>query len=206
MAGAGGAAGTGGTGGSPRVQIPGLWAGAANGFKVCFHIGPNGLELSASVTCDVNSDSVADENSFDLGVDQVGTDENGERCSFGLRFTERVSIDQETNSFGVVGFQPPGEDVVLSFSGEIVGEQASGVARSESGGSFCQVGWAAKPVAPCDEAAIQTCLALQTCCESILINPVYFRNCNSVVLECNQARCQALLDGYPSCAPSAPAQ
>lgn len=53
----------------------------------------------------------------------------------------------------------------------------------------------------CDEAAAQTCLALLDCCRAILVNPVFFQSCNSVALECDQAQCQEILDGYVQCAP-----
>jgi hypothetical protein len=53
----------------------------------------------------------------------------------------------------------------------------------------------------CDESSIQACLDLQDCCRAILINPVFFQSCNSVVLQCDRARCLELLAGYPQCAP-----
>ena len=53
--------------------------------------------------------------------------------------------------------------------------------------------------APCDVSAVNACLDLQNCCEAILVNPVFFQSCNSVVLQCNEANCQALLDGYVQC-------
>lgn len=59
----------------------------------------------------------------------------------------------------------------------------------------------ADPGPPCDEAAIQKCLDLQDCCRAILVNPVFFQSCNNVVLQCDEAQCQEVLDGYPQCAP-----
>ncbi|MGB8330602.1 MAG: hypothetical protein WCE62_10780 [Polyangiales bacterium] len=197
----GGGSGTGGVGGADasRQQIPGLWAGEGNGFEVCFYVHPDGQRLTASAECDLDSGSATGSYSFDLAADQVGVDQNGQTCSFNLGFSGDVAIDPDTNSFAVVGFRPPGEGVVVSFSGELIGNTSSGIARAGSGDAFCEVGWAAMPVAPCDDAAIDTCLLLLDCCESILTNPTFFQSCNSVVLECNQARCQALLDGYPQC-------
>jgi len=186
---------------SAPPQVPGLWEADANGVSVCFFIGDDGLELVSSESCAVDSASDGAAHSFDLGVDLAGTDENGQRCSFTLGYTNPVTIDQATNSFRVAGFQEPGSDVVLSFTGELTGRTASGTARSESAGAFCQVAWAAKPAIVCDDAAIQTCLALQTCCESTLLNPTFLQSCNSVVLQCDRVRCQELLDGYPECAP-----
>ena len=58
-----------------------------------------------------------------------------------------------------------------------------------------------EPGPPCDEAAIQTCLDLQDCCQAILVLPVFLESCNNVVLQCDQAQCQKVLDGYPQCAP-----
>ncbi len=51
----------------------------------------------------------------------------------------------------------------------------------------------------CTIDAINACLALQNCCEAILINPVFFQSCNSVVLQCNEEQCNALLAGYVQC-------
>jgi len=197
--GGGGAAGTGGGGGSSPAQIPGLWRGGSNGFIVCFHVSADGLRLTSSPECDLGSGSAPGSHSFDLAADQAGIDQNGQPCSFDLGFSGDVAIDPVTNSFAVRGFEPPGEQVALSFSGELIGNTSSGIARSGSGDAYCQVGWAADPVARCDDAAIDTCLLLQSCCESILLNPIFFQTCNSVVLQCNQARCQELLNGYPQC-------
>jgi len=194
----------GGAAGAPEPtppQIPGLWAGKSTGVDVCFYISEDGLGLTKSANCNVTGQPGVGSHSYDIGVDLVGTDENGAPCSFELAFAEDIVINQATNSFAVESFQPPGSDVELSFSGELIGDRASGVARSESGSSFCEIGWAASRTAPCDDAAIQTCLDLQDCCRMILVSPVFFESCNSVVLQCNQARCQRVLDGYPQCAP-----
>jgi len=191
--------GAGGAGGESPPQIPGLWEGKSNGVDTCFYISEDGLKLTKSTDCNVTAQP-SGSYAYGIGVDLVGTDENGNSCSFELAFEADVIINQETNSFAVRGFQPPGGDVELSFSGELIGDRASGVARSESGGSFCQIGWAATRTAMCDEAAVQTCLDLQDCCRMILVSPVFFESCNSVVLQCNQAECQRVLDGYPRCA------
>ncbi len=53
----------------------------------------------------------------------------------------------------------------------------------------------------CEEAAINSCLDLLDCCRAILINPVFFQSCDSVVLQCDGARCLEVLAGYPQCAP-----
>ena len=53
----------------------------------------------------------------------------------------------------------------------------------------------------CGEEAINSCLDLLDCCRAILINPVFFQSCNSVVLQCDQDRCLEVLGGYPQCAP-----
>lgn len=51
----------------------------------------------------------------------------------------------------------------------------------------------------CNVSAVNACLDLQRCCEAILVNPVFFQSCNSVVLQCNEAQCRAVLDGYVQC-------
>ena len=199
-AGMGGAAGTGGAPAEPPPQIPGLWEGKANGFDVCFYISDDGLSLTPSPTCNLMAQPEPDPmpRSYDLSVDLVGTDENGGPCSFELSFASEVVIDQATNSFRASESQ---NGLELAFSGEIMGDQASGVASRDSEGSFCRVGWAASKSTQCDEAAIQSCLDLQDCCRAILVNPVFFDSCNSLVLQCDQTQCLKLLAGYPQCAP-----
>ena len=51
----------------------------------------------------------------------------------------------------------------------------------------------------CDVEAVNACLDLQNCCRAILVNPVFFQSCNSVVLQCNEARCLEVLEGYVKC-------
>ena len=51
----------------------------------------------------------------------------------------------------------------------------------------------------CDVSAINACLDLQNCCRAILVNPVFFQSCNSVVLQCDEARCLEVLSGYVQC-------
>jgi hypothetical protein len=201
--GTGGGAGTGGAGGTqaPGGQIPGLWEGKGNGFDVCFFVSADGKRLTATDSeCNLRAEGQPDEPSyaFDLSVDLAGTDENGERCSFELSFANEVAIDPVTHAFRASEIQSSGE---VAFSGEINGKQASGVARQDSGGSFCRVGWAATVSTECDDAAIQSCLDLLDCCRAILINPIFFQSCNSVVLQCDQAQCLQVLAGYPQCAP-----
>jgi len=55
--------------------------------------------------------------------------------------------------------------------------------------------------AQCGDAAIESCLDLLDCCRAILINPVFFQSCNSVVLQCDQEECLRVLEGYPQCRP-----
>ena len=197
--GTGGAAGTGGTTGRAASQIPGLWDGQVNGIDVCFYISEDGLGLIPSAMCNVTGQAQPDAapRSFDIGVDQVGTDENGEPCSFELSFTRAIAIDQVTHSFRASETRGGAE---VAFSGEIAGSRASGVARRDSEGSVCRVGWATAKSTQCDDAAIQSCLDLLDCCRAILVSPVFFESCNSVVLQCDQAQCLQVLAGYPQCA------
>lgn len=201
--GMGGAAGIGGAAGAPPEpppQIPGLWEGQANGLDVCFYISDDGLRLTPSPMCNLTAQAEPDAmpRSYDLSVNLVGTDENGGPCSFELSFGSDVLIDPVTNAFRGSEAQDGTE---IAFSGEIIGDTASGVARRDSGGSFCRVGWAASKSSQCDEAAIQSCLDLQDCCRAILVSPVFFESCNSVVLQCVQSQCLEVLEGYPQCAP-----
>jgi len=48
-------------------------------------------------------------------------------------------------------------------------------------------------------AAENACLDLQNCCRAVLINPVFFQSCNSVVCQCDEARCNEVLAGYVQC-------
>ncbi|MGB5348326.1 MAG: hypothetical protein WBN10_01915, partial [Polyangiales bacterium] len=195
----GGAAGAGGMGGAPvPPQFPGLWEGQSRGVGVCFHIAGDGLKLEASPNCSLSGESAY---SFDLAVELVGVDENGQPCSFRLPYADPVPIDQDGNSFRASEIRVLGDDAVYAFSGQIVGESASGIAGRDAGDSNCRVGWAASISRECDDAAINTCLDLLECCEATLINPVFLQNCNSVVGECDQVQCQTVLDGYPQCAP-----
>jgi hypothetical protein len=195
---AGGTAGAGGAVPAPPPQIPGLWEGQSNGLDVCFYISDDGLELTPSAMCNLTGQTEELSHSYDLSVELVGTDQNGAPCSFELSFTNRVRIDQATNSFRASETQDGAE---VSFSGELTGDYASGAARRDSEGSFCRVGWAASKSSQCDEPAIQSCLDLLDCCRAILVSPVFFETCNSVVLQCDQAECLRVLAGYPQCAP-----
>jgi hypothetical protein len=60
------------------------------------------------------------------------------------------------------------------------------------------------PSGDCTTDAINACLDLQNCCRAILVNPVFFQSCNSVVLACNEQRCREVLDGYSTYAPCRP--
>ena len=51
----------------------------------------------------------------------------------------------------------------------------------------------------CTDVAINACLDLLDCCRAILVNPVFFQSCNSVVLQCDEQRCRELLAGYVQC-------
>ena len=73
------------------------------------------------------------------------------------------------------------------------GDSGGGAA---GGGGFGGVGGTG---GACDVDAVNACLDLQNCCRAILVNPVYFQSCNSVVLQCDEVQCQALLEGYVQC-------
>lgn len=197
-----GSAGAGGAGGA-RGQIPGLWQAQSSSVDVCFYVDNDGRALTPSGMCNVTAPAESDAaaRSFDISVDLVGTDQNGAPCSFELSFAGSAAIDPVTNAFGASQIQDGAE---IAFSGEITGERASGIARRDGDGSICQVGWAATTSSQCDDAAIESCLALQDCCRAILVSPVFFESCNSVVLQCDQAKCLDLLAGYPQCAPDEP--
>lgn len=196
----GGTGGSAGSGGSVVTAIPGPWAGVSNGVEVCFFVGADGSSLTSSGSdCGVTGSSGDTAHSFDLRAQSVGIDPSGAPCSFDLAAVQNVPIDPETGAFRATGIPSSDGQSTWSFSGQISGAQASGIARSDSGSSYCQVGWSASKTAPCDQAAIDTCFALQQCCLEILVNPVFFESCNSVVLQCDQLACQALLDGYPQC-------
>ena len=198
---AGGTGGMGGMGGVGGTEPPQLWEGQSNGVDVRFCVSGDGLTLTTEPACRLGQGGQATAPSFEIDVRLAGTNQIGQPCSFELRYERDISIDQETKSFRGSVVEPPGSDIRLSFSGELVGQMASGIAQREQGDSSCRVGWAASTSNRCDEAAIETCLDLQECCRAILINPVFFETCNSVVLQCDESRCQDVLDGYPQCAP-----
>jgi hypothetical protein len=199
-AGSGGVAGAGGASPAPNA---GLWYGEDNGFRVCLFVASDGEKLEASPNCDLGNTAQAGEGAyaFDLSVDGVGVDQNGANCSFAARYSGDVPIQALTGVFRADAV--PGTDgSTLSFSGEIVGDQVSGVARSTRDTSYCEVGWAAAQTSECDDAAINACLDLQDCCRAILVNPIFFQSCNSVVLQCDKTACEQVLAGYPQCAPT----
>jgi hypothetical protein len=76
---------------------------------------------------------------------------------------------------------------------------ACGSSGGAAGGNGGDQGVGGAGGAQCDVAAANACLDLQSCCEAILINPVFFQSCNSVVLQCDEAACRALLEGYVRC-------
>lgn len=199
--GTGGSPGSGGTNGASASSVPGLWQGGSQGIEVCFFVSGDGRSLTGTGSdCRVTGTADQAPRAYDLKVDGFGSDDAGEPCGFELAFTGDVPIDPQTMAFRVNGIEVPDSDAVLSFSGQLVGEQASGVARLDQGDSSCRVGWGASKSSVCDQAALDTCFALLQCCQSILVSPVFFESCNSVVRQCNQSACQELLDGYPRCA------
>jgi hypothetical protein len=194
--GTGGVAGEGGSDGARKADTAGLWLGGSNGIQVCFFVRDDGRALTSSSEC---SFSAAGASSYDLEVEAIGRDENGEPCSFELSCAFDVAIDPATGAFGTT-FAEEGTGAELGFSGTIVDFDASGVATRVEGGSTCTVAWAASRDAPCDDAAINACLDLQECCQAILVNPVFLQSCEDVAFECNERRCREVLAGYPRCA------
>lgn len=202
-AGAGGEGGMAGAGGDPiepPAAIAGLWEGGVNGFEVCFFVRYDGLTLEASERCDLPAEGaeLPTSSSFDVRVELVGSDQNGESCSLDFQYAASVPIDQSTGAFRVLDAALAGGGS-LSFSGEIGRDYSSGMARVDSDGSSCEAAWSAGRSAACDEPAIQACLDLQDCCRAILVNPVFFESCNSVVLQCDRRQCEEVLAGYPQC-------
>ncbi len=173
-----------------------LWVGGSAGIDVCFFVSEDGAQLASSPLCNIPGTSSSDSNSYDLGVDAIGRDENGQPCSFTLSYQQNVQVDLTTGAFGAT-FVDDGAE--LAFSGAFQGLSASGVAMRAEGGSTCTVGWGASRASVCDEAAINACLDLLDCCRAILVNPVFFQACDQVVLECNETRCRQVLAGYPQC-------
>ncbi len=194
--GAGGMAGEGGMGGASDPPRPQLWEGQSRGVDVCFGIAGDGAKLQANPNCSLSGESAY---SFDLDVERVGVDQDGQPCSFRLRYADPVPIDQDSNSFRASEIRVAGSDAVYAFSGQIVSELASGIAGRDAGDSNCRVGWAASISRQRDCG--NTCVELLECCAATLINPVFFQTCNSVVQQCDQVQCQTVLDGYPQCAP-----
>ena len=193
-----GTGGAGGTAGSTDAAAAGLWVGESNGIRVCFFVEDDGTRLTSSFNCNLAGPLPLAENSYDIDVEGIGRDQNGQPCSFSLSYKLDVAIDVLTGAFGA-SFTEPGGTAELAFSGELTDLTASGVATRVDGDSSCTVGWAASLDARCDESAINACLDLQDCCRAILVNPVYFESCNSVVLQCNEQQCRRVLAGYPQC-------
>lgn len=57
----------------------------------------------------------------------------------------------------------------------------------------------------CPTEATNACLTLQNCCRDFVYFPVFLQACNDAALEglrdCDKTRCDAVLAGYPQCAP-----
>lgn len=203
VAGAGGMGGEGGMGGAPPLPLSGLWEGQSRGVDICFYVDDDETKLIGRDDSDPDSSSGCNltgepEYSFDLAVQLVGVDQSGQPCSFDLGYEQDVTIDQGTGSFRA-SMTEPGSGAVLSFSGEFVGELASGIARRDEGELFCRAGWQATISRQCDDAAINDCLDLLNCCRAILINPVFFETCNAVAQRCDRVECLRALAGYPQC-------
>ena len=199
-AGSGGMAGMGGTEPPP----PQLWEGQSNGVDVCFTVSGDGLRLTTEPGCSLGGQGgqggQATGPSFEIDVRLGGTDQIGQPCSFELSYQSDITIDQGTQTFQGSFTEAPGSGITLSFSGELVGQTASGIAQRDEGDSYCRAGWAASTSNECDDAAIEACLDLQDCCRAILVNPVFFEACNSIVLQCDERQCREVLDGYSQCA------
>ncbi len=199
-AGSGGMAGMGGMGGTEPPQ-PQLWVGHSNGVDVCFSVSGDGMTLTTEPGCSLAAQvGQTTGPSFEIDVRLGGTDQTGQPCSFELSYQSDIDIDEGTQSFRGSVVEPPGSGITLSFSGELVGQMASGIAQREEGDSYCRAGWAASTSNECDQAAIDACLDLEDCCRATLINPVFFEVCYSIALQCNEQQCQDALDGYSQCA------
>ena len=177
-------------------ELAGLWVGESSGIGTCLFISQDGTQLTRSTDCNIEGTSTSSSNSFDLDVETIGRDGNGEPCSFTLSYQQDVEIDPNTGAFGAI-FTDAGAE--FAFSGALRGLTASGVATRAEGESTCTVGWGASRAVICDDAAINACLDLLDCCRAILVNPVFFQACDQVALECNEARCRQVLAGYPQC-------
>ena len=138
-----------------------------------------------------------------LEVDAIGRDENGAPCSFTLNAVLEVPIDPDTEAFAA-SLTEPSTGAELTFSGQLDGALASGVATRSVDGSTCTVGWsaasAAQPVSElCGGELGSCCDRLFSCCRAILVSPVFFESCRGVVDQENETQCIAVLLGYPRC-------
>jgi hypothetical protein len=75
---------------------------------------------------------------------------------------------------------------------------SSSTEPSGGGGQGGSGGVGGTPV--CDlDTQFDCCLDLLSCCEAILVNPVFFQSCNAVVLRGDDAECRDVLAGYVRC-------
>lgn len=190
--------------GSVETSRPpsGLYLSQGNGAQVCFNVAPGGEQLRPSFDCDL--DSQIEANAYQIRAELLGIDGNGDGCSLEFGFAGDVPIDQETGTFRAGELRLSGSDAVFSFLGEITDARASGVARRQTDGAFCEVGWGATRAARCDADADRKCTELLDCCRAILINPVFLQSCQAVVDRCDELECQQALDGYEQCASPEP--
>ena len=187
----------------PAALIAGLWEGEYAGLRVCFFVSRDGLALTPSTECNVVRPSAPVASSYDLEVDAIGRDENGQPCSFTLNAAIEVPIDPDTEAFEA-SLTEPSTGAELTFSGQLDGVLASGVAARSIDGSTCTVGWSAvstaQPVSElCGGDRGNCCDALFSCCRAILVSPVFFESCQNVVDQGDEIQCIGVLLGYPRC-------
>jgi hypothetical protein len=146
--GTGGGNGTGGTGGSNGGGIAGLWVGEVSqgedGYSVCFYVNQAGTQLTPSSDCDIDQvEDPAKPFSYELRVDNAGTNQDGNNCGFGLGYEQSVAINNNSFEFS---FNPDPNAPTFDVSGTISGNSASGTAKSTFQGFTCELNWMASKV------------------------------------------------------------
>ena len=175
----------------------------ADSYELCFYVREDFTALEPSTACDRDGESPY---SFNIEV-TGGDDGEGEPCTFDLRVTESIPIDED-GAFTFTETDAEDPSVIRMLSGQInvnsgfdaaLGDAEEIRLVGEEIESICEVMWNASSGPVCREEAFARCQLLADCCASIYMVPSTMNECQEVVDACDPDECDALLTGFPGC-------
>ena len=117
------------------------------GWAVCFLVSADGSELTVSSECNVENifdpgGESDDPYAFEIVAQGTGTPND---CDLGIGYDLSPVPINANGLFAVEDWTPPNapEDLLLSFTGTIDGDSASGTASRDFSGDDCSVSWTA---------------------------------------------------------------